>query len=123
MRTNSRLLLALLIAIFIPALIGADSSIDEEQAQHILATRIQKDGLYNGRISMECVSFILEESSAEFLDFALREKHGGKCPGDPSTAPVIDRFRLNRQTKDIQWHEPVEGEFLPYAANMKQRSR
>lgn len=62
-----------------------------------------------------------EDRTNEDYDFAIREKHGGKCSGDPKTSPVVDRFRVNRVTKIIQWYEVTEGDYLPYKAVLKAR--
>ncbi|KAF0145872.1 MAG: hypothetical protein FD156_550 [Nitrospirae bacterium] len=99
----------------------AGNQLIEEQALNILQLRIQKDKLYNSWTTMSCLSFIIEEKNKDYFDFAIREKHGGRCPGDPNTAPVVDRFRVNRTTKQIQWYEPTEGELLPYKAVLKSR--
>ncbi len=68
---------------------------------------------------MDCLSFITEEITKKYFDFAIHEKHGGACPGDPDTTPIVDRFRVNRSTHKIQWLEPAEGEYLPYSAVLK----
>lgn len=67
------------------------------------------------------LSFFTEERTKEYFAFEIHEKHGGKCPGDPNTAPIVDRFRVNRSTKIIQWYDPAEDEFVPYKAVLKAR--
>jgi len=64
---------------------------------------------------------LTEEKAEDYFDFAIHEKHGGGCPGDSNTSPVVDRFRVNRLTKKIQWYEPAQGELRPYGAVLKAR--
>lgn len=111
------LLFALLVAI--PA--NAKNLLDEENALKALVSQIQKDKLYDSWTNLACLTFITEENTKRYFDFAIHEKHGGKCPGDPNTAPVVDRFRVNRLTPKIEWFEPTEGELKPYRAVLKFR--
>ncbi len=113
----------LLMALFVAIPANAKNPLDEEHALDILVFQIQKDKLYDSWTSLSCLSFITEEKSKKYFDFAIHEKHGGMCPGDPNTAPVVDRFRVNRSTHRIQWFEPAEGEYLPYSAVIKVRQR
>ncbi|WIH06779.1 hypothetical protein KHF85_04690 [Xanthomonas translucens pv. graminis] len=48
------------------------------------------------------------------IDIAVREKHGDGCPGDPQTAPVRDRYRVERSGA-ILWYDVAEGDFVGYA--------
>jgi len=114
-------LLALLLACLIASPSGAKSPLNEEKAFDMLAKQIQKDKLYDSWTSMSCLSFVTEETTKGYFDFAIREKHEGKCPGDPNTEPIVDRFRVNRITGKIQWFDPVEGEYKPYKAVLKGR--
>lgn len=60
--------------------------------------------------------FITEHKNEDYFDFAIRERHEGNCPGDPQTTPIVDRFRVYRNTKEIRWYEPTEGEWHAYIA-------
>ena len=111
------LLLALIVAM--PA--SASNPLDEKHVLDVLVAQIQKDKLYESWTSLACLSFVTEEKTKKFIDFAILEKHGGKCPGDPNTSPVVDRFRVNRLTHKIEWFEPTEGELKPYRAVLKFR--
>jgi len=108
---------ALLVAI--PA--NAKNLLDEENALKALVSQIQKDKLYDSWTNLACLTFITEENTKRHFDFAIHEKHSGKCPGDPNTAPVVDRFRVNRLTHKIEWFEPTEGGLKPYSAVLKFR--
>jgi len=114
-------LLFLLMALFVAFPANAKNPLDEEHALDVLVSRIQADKLYDSWTSLSCLSFFTEEKTKKFFDFAIHEKHGGKCPGDPNTSPVVDRFRVNRLTHKIEWYEPIEGELKPYRAVLKLR--
>ena len=115
------LFLSLLIA-FPCSNVLAGNTLTEQQALDILAARILKDKLYDSWApNLSCLLFLTEEKANDYFDFAIREKHGGKCPGDPNTSPIVDRFRVNRSTKIIQWYDYTEGEFVPYEAVLKER--
>ena len=111
----------LLLVLLIVSPASAKNPLDEEHALDALVSRIQKDKLYDSWTSVACLSFFTDEKTKNYFDFAIHEKHGGECPGDPITWPVVDRFRVNRWTGEIQWHEFVEGEFQPYKAVLKVR--
>jgi len=100
----------------------ANSRLTERQALDVLVSRIKMDKLYDSRApNLSCLLFLTEEKAKNYFDFAIREKHGDGCPGDPDTAPIVDRFRVNRVTRSIQWYDPIEGEFRPYKTMLKLR--
>lgn len=99
----------------------AAGSLSEAQALDLLVATIKKDKLYDSWTTLSCLQFFTEERTKDYFDFVIHEKHEGKCPGDPNTWPVVDRFRVHRSDKKIQWHEPIEGELLPYNAVLKTR--
>jgi hypothetical protein len=101
----------------------AGKQLTELQALDILTAQIRKDKLYAGWTSLSCLSFMTEVKTKDHFDFAIHEKHGGKCPGDPNTAPIVDRFRVNRLTGKILWYDVTAGEFLPYGAVLKTRMK
>jgi len=100
--------------------VSTGDRLTEQQALDILVSQIQKDKLYDSWTTLSCLSFYTEEKTKDYFDFAIHEKHGGKCPGDPNTWPIVDRFRVNRLTKKIEWYN-TEGEILPYKAVLKAR--
>jgi len=99
----------------------ARNRLTEEQALDVLTARVRKDKLYDSRVTESCLSFLVEEKTKVYIDIAVREKHGGQCPGDPNTSPVVDRFRIHRVTKRIKWFESSTGEYLPYGVLVKAR--
>ena len=120
-RLSSIILLLSLLVVFACQNVFGENQLTEQQARDILVAQIQKDKLYDSWTTLSCLFFLTEEKTKDHIDFAIREKHGGQCAGDPNTSPIVDRFRVDRLTKKIQWYEPVEGEFLPYRAVLKAR--
>jgi hypothetical protein len=114
----SILLLSLLVVFPCQNVLG-ESQLTEQQAIDILITAIQKDKLYDSWTTLSCLQFFTEEKTKDDFTFGIHEKHGGKCPGDPNTSPIVDRFKVDRLTKEIQRYEPVQGEYLPYKAVFK----
>ena len=108
------ILLVFFIFLFTCSNVHASKQLTEQQALSILAELIKKDKLYNKRFSLECLIFATEEKTKENIDVAIHEKHDGKCPGDPNTSPVVDRFRIDRTTKEIEWFDVLNAEFVPY---------
>ena len=102
----------------------ANSRLTERQALDVLISRIKMDKAYDSWApNLSCILFLTEEKTNNYFDFAVREKHGDGCPGDPNTAPIVDRFRVNRVTKNIQWYDPVEDELRPYKTMLKLRQK
>lgn len=62
-------------------------------------------------LSLDCVTLILEDSTAKYLEYAVREKHDGNCPGDPAVAPIVDRYRVPLKKGSIQTYNPVEDDW------------
>lgn len=113
MSTSSALLLALLAA--------APPVETIERAVDLVADRVLP--VYRARTRPECVTFMAEGEINRHFDIAIREKHSGKCGGDPAAAPVKDRFRVLRGTRTVQWYEPVMGEYVPFERFLESRRR
>jgi hypothetical protein len=107
-------------ALFAPT-IDAKAPLTEKQALDLLISRIQKDKLYDNWTTLSCLSIFIDSSlndtseRARYFDITIREKHEGKCPSDPLTSPVVDHFRVNRLTGEIQWYDP-DLDLQPYRA-------
>ena len=110
-----------ILALFPSSNTFAENRLTEQQALDVLMAKVQKDKLYDSWTTISCLSFLVEEKTKVYIDIAIREKHEGKCEGDPNTSPIVDRFRVHRMTKRIQWYEPAEGDFQPYRAVLKAR--
>ena len=95
--------------------------LDETAAATLLVRKVQDDALYASWTTIECLRFILEGTTSQNFDFAVRERHDGKCPGDPAVEPIVDRFRINRTTGEVSWYEAANGEYVAYARVRQQR--
>ncbi len=80
----------------------------EAQLKRYLEKAIPARGL-----SLECILLDEPEGGPGFFHFAIREKHGGKCPGDPSTSPIIDRYRVLTNPDSIQRWDAAKNEWKP----------
>ena len=121
MTSTFRNLLISVILISIPIqFVCAQEELTEEKSLSILIAQIKKDKLYDSfSQNLKCISFHTEEQTKEYFAFALREKHGGQCEGDPNTAPIVDRYRVTKKNSDILLYDPIEGDFVPYNSNIK----
>lgn len=89
--------------------------LSEAEARKLLVRTIERDGVYTSWTRIECLSFLIESRRSAWFEFAVREKHGGGCVGDPDTAPIVDRFRVMRSTGKLLWYDVVEDAYVPYA--------
>ncbi|QSQ53143.1 hypothetical protein [Xanthomonas translucens] len=105
------------------------AAFDATRALDMLQTRLAADHVY---ADAPCLQYAAEtdadpvvadaaaspspstEYAAAAIDVAVREKHGDGCPGDPQTAPVRDRYRVERSGA-ILWYDVAEGDFVGYA--------
>ncbi|WP_115048073.1 hypothetical protein [Xanthomonas arboricola] len=97
-----------------PAPTGNDA---RARALHVLETRLQGDHFYPDN----CISIIAEDDAAsppDAFEFAVRERHGNECPGDPQTSPVRDRFRVQADGT-VLWYDVVNADFVDYAEHAR----
>jgi hypothetical protein len=87
---------------------------NEDAALNLLERMLTRDGVYAHRISLDCITYVTEETTHDYFQFALREKHDAKCGGDPEASPIVDRYRVARRSGKIQWWETTEDKWLPY---------
>ena len=99
---------------FVLALLSACSSAPEpDKATAALVDIVKQDGRYKGWAKIECLQFVTELQDDKKTEIAMLEKHGGACPGDPATSPVVDRFRLEKSTGVILRYDVVEDAYEP----------
>ena len=60
-----------------------------------------------------CFAFETEEKSRRQFGIAVREKHGGRCGGDPAAMPVTERFRVARSPVRLWRWDVVDDSYLP----------
>jgi hypothetical protein len=116
--STSRALLFHLLLGCAPALSAADTI---EQAVELVASKAVP--VYRGTTSPECLSFMAEGEIRQDFDIAIRERHSGKCGGDPQTSPIVDRFRVRRGTGTVLWYDVASGEYVPFDRFVRSRSR
>jgi len=88
----------------------------------LLERTLKHDRVYANRISLDCISYITEETTDAYFEFALREIHNAKCGGAPETSPVVDRYRVFRRSGKIESWEPTDDTWHPYnPAKIRQR--
>ena len=105
---TSRALLSLALA----AALEGRAADTIEQAVELVASRAVP--VYRSWTAPECLSFMAEGEINRDFDIAIRERHSGKCGGDPRTSPVVDRFRVPRGSATILWYDPVHGEYVAF---------
>ena len=108
-------LISLLATLGFFSLAESETPMTEKQALDRPISQIQKDKLYDSWTTLSCLSIFIEDKTEKYFDITIREKHDGKCPGDPLTAPIVDRFRVNRLTGRIEWYD-WDLELHPYKA-------
>ncbi|PKV12806.1 hypothetical protein [Xanthomonas prunicola] len=98
-------------AVTAPAAPASDDA--QTRALKMLEARLQSDHVYPDN----CISLMAEEGDApspDAFDFAVRERHGDGCPGDPQTSPVRDRFRVQADGT-LLWYDVVNADFVDYS--------
>src|SRR5215470_14940405 len=93
--------------------------LDEDAAVALLERTLKRDGFYEKRISLGCISYDTEEKTKAYFQFVLREIHNAKCGGDPEVSPAFARYRVYRQSGKIQQWEAAEDSWHPYTPRAK----
>ena len=117
MNKNALTKIVVAVALLWPALVQSrpkSHPLDEDTALNILLRTLQRDHVYDKRISLDCVTFDTDDTTRTYFEFALREKHNAKCGGDPETNPVVDRYRVQRGYGKIDWYDAVENKWQSY---------
>jgi hypothetical protein len=115
--------IALITWLFLPSsAYSQPGKLDKTAAGKLLVQKVENDSLYASWTTIQCLRFILEGSTSLHFDFAIRERHDGKCPGDPAVDPIVDRFRIDRGTGRILWYDP-DGNYVPYARVKQSRTK
>jgi hypothetical protein len=118
MKIEFRLITASVIALVLVSAALAEGArsrpLNEDAAMELLYRTLKRDGVYEKRISWDCISFGTEETTDAYFDFVLREIHDAKCGGDPVIMHVIDRYRVYRRSGKIKQWEAAGDKWLPY---------
>lgn len=110
------LLTAIVLAVVFALSGCSQRELTEDQAVDLLARQVLSDGLYPASRQGECLSFEVEQRLDTRYEIAVREKHGGACPGDPGTGPVLDRFEVQQGDGKLRRYDPIGGAYVDYAA-------
>jgi hypothetical protein len=112
--TKITVVAALLVSAVVMQASPRSQPLDEDAALNLLDRTLKRDHVYAHRISLDCVSYITEESTDDYFQFVLREKHDAKCGGAVETSPMIDRYRVYRRSGKIKRWQKTEDNWLPY---------
>ena len=88
--------------------------LNEDTALGLLQRTLKRDGVYEKRISLDCVEYGTEETTNSYFEFVLREIHNAKCGGDPVLSHVLDRYRVYRRSGKIEQYEVAQDEWHAY---------
>src|SRR5437016_9201286 len=88
--------------------------LNENAALELFERTLKHDRAYANRISLDCITYITEETTDAYVQFVLREIHNAKCGGDPAISPALDRYRVYRRSGKIEWLERIEDKWRPY---------
>lgn len=88
--------------------------LNEDAALELLQRTLKRDGVYEKRISLDCVEYGTEETTNSYFEFVLREIHNAKCGGDPEMSHVLDRYRVYRRSGKIEQYEAARDEWHGY---------
>ena len=96
------------MTILLVATLLAAAPLTEDQSIDLIAKAMRQ---LSPRQPPSCLSFQTEKSSRHQFDIAVREKHGGRCGGDPAIMPVIERFRVSRSPARLWRWNPVDDSY------------
>jgi hypothetical protein len=119
MKIEFRLItVAVIAAILVSPIVAQAGSrshpLSEDAALDLLYRTLKRDRVYEKRISLDCISYITEETTGTYFQFVLREIHNAKCRGDPEISPAIDRYRVYRRSGKIKQWEVSNDDWHPY---------
>jgi hypothetical protein len=121
---SCRFLLSMAALVCTQSLICQAKNLNEVQAEKYLAQKIEKSQVYSSWAKLECLNFYTEDSTMQYFDISVHEKHSEKCSGDLNTWPVADRFRVyrkgNSQYKTL-WLNLESDQYLPFKQFVKSR--
>jgi hypothetical protein len=118
MNKASLLITAAVIAVVLVSVAIAEGArsrpLDEDAGLALLDRTLKHDRVYAKRISLDCMSYITEETTGDYFQFVLREIHNAKCGGDPEISPAVDRYRVYRRSGKIQQWEAASDTWHAY---------
>ena len=97
--------------IAIAVLLGCSRAPEPDATTAALVEIVRTDEKYVGWAKIECLQFMVEQQDDKQTDIEMREKHGDGCPGDPATAPIVDRFRIETASGAILRYDILEDQY------------
>jgi hypothetical protein len=85
-----------------------------DAAARSLVKRIRAERLYESWAKEGCLAYQMEGCDSKRIDVVVREVHSPACGGDPATGPVVDRFRVSRDGKRMEWYNAAEAEYVEF---------
>lgn len=103
---------------------SASASLSEEESIQILKNRLREHpNLFRNWIEGECIQYWSGERDTDY-QVEIHENHGGDCPGDPRTAPLLAIFLVDKSTQEVSFDDYIEaGVLVPfeeYVANIEE---
>ncbi len=85
-----------------------------------LQDKISTDPYYQRWVVKDCLTFVIESKSPDYLDIALREK--GQCglAKDSQTMPLLNRFRVSRRDGKVSCFYYLDGSYTDYEQCQKE---
>ena len=120
MNRISRFIVAAVVAVVVVLPVGAKAGprsrpLNEDAAVDLLYRTLKRDRVYEHRIAWDCIAVGTEETTYAYFDFVLREIHNAKCRGAPEWSPVIDRYRVYRRSRKIEWYRVIDDSWQRYS--------
>jgi hypothetical protein len=102
-----------IIALAAIAAAPTSTAITESQAMDLVFKAMRK---VDPQVRTDCLSLMVESHSHRAFEIAVREKHGGPCPGDSHVSPVVERFRVTHSPVQIWRYDAIEDKYrhLPF---------
>ena len=79
--------------------------LNNDQAFALLSAALKAIKPYPHTPDLKCVAIYTGETTSEYVEFNVHERHVAPCRGDPETGPLLDSFRVSRLTAAIDWSE------------------
>jgi hypothetical protein len=81
---------------------AAASLVSEDRAVTLVSSRLRAT---EGATPVDCLRVYVETTSPDDFELAVREKHDAKCPGDSAVEPIVDRWRVDRRTGELERYD------------------
>jgi hypothetical protein len=113
-RTTGRLLAALVLAGLVGGCTGDVSGgrLSDDQAADRLFARVRHDRTYGDWRMLRCLRFQVEGSTTARVEVAVRRMNQPPCIGEPDVEPVVDRYRVDRDSGVVSRYDAVSARYV-----------